>query len=485
MSELKAKTSVALIWSYLGKMGTQGVSIVVGILLARLLLPEDFGLIAICVIFSGLGTLLTDFGLTSALIQRQKLENSMLNSIFWLNTCFSIVIYLVVVSFAGPISGYFDQPQLSELLPLVMLTVVMGGLASVPNAILSKTLDFKSISVGSLVSVLLSAVIALTMAFNDYGVYALVAQQLATHFFYMCFIYIKSKWFPKFIFSLADIKSVFSFSVYVFSTQLLNYFAINLDGFLIGKYLSATQLGFFTRGKEFTLAPMRNIISSLNAVMFPSLSIIQHQKARVFNIYVQSIQLIGFVIFPILGGLFWISHELVFILLGEKWLPIVPLVKVFCVAGGLIGLASINGAVFKSQGKAKTQFLMNLGTKPITISCSVIGLQYGLMGVVYGFLVSKFINTIISQYVLCRTLEQPILSVWTVLLKPCFCLVSMLAVLWGVELQLSSSDTWLKLLILIPVGGISYLLVSLLIARDILFSVLEKFSSIKKGSKRA
>ena len=479
MSELRAKTTLALVWSYFGKIGAQGLSLIAGILLARLLLPEHFGLMSICMIFCGLGNLLTDFGLTSALIQRQQYSKRMLDSVFWVNMVMSVSLYLAFFLASPYLASYFGHNELNVLLPLALLTIILGGAGSVPQAMLSKSLDFKSITIASVSSIVISAAIAIYMALDGFGVYALIAQQLISQLVRTLVLFWLVKWLPKLRFAIEDIRAVFSFSVYVFLTQMLQYLSNNLDSFLIGKYLTATQLGYYSRGKNFTLAPMRNVIASLNAVMFPSLSSIHTQKDRVFNIYLQSIELLAFAIFPIMGGLYWVVEDLVHIVLGERWLPIAPLVQVFCIAGALIGLVSINGAIFMSQGKSKVQFKLNLFTKPITILCSVGGLQFGLMGIVYGFLISKFINTILSQFVLCKVLNKSLMSVWAVLVKPAICVAIMTLVLAAVSSFVTELPILARIALLVIAGIVSYIFASIIAAKALLFELIGRLKEVR------
>lgn len=405
MSDIKQRTVRAAGWAFFSKLLSQIVSFAVGVVLARLLIPDDFGLIAMAAFFVGVASLMVDVGFGHALIQKQDTTEVHFDSIFWTNALLSISLGLLLFFSANLIADFYGKHELTRIMELLSVVFVFAIFGFIPRMVLSKRLDFKSISISELAGMIVSGGIAITLASIGFGYWSLVIHILVQNLITMILLIFFAKWAPKFRFDIRAVKELFGFSFYIFMTRLLQYVAGSVDKMLLGKYVGSYSTGIYDKAQSIMLTPLAAISDSIGSVMFPSMSLIQNDKERVRDIYIRSTRAIALITFPMMTGMFVVSESFVYSVLGEKWGDIIPAIKIFCVAGMFSSLATVIPAVFQSLGKSRLQFKVNLITQPIRIISIVIGIKWGMYGVIISFAISSIITRLFSIAVACRLLD--------------------------------------------------------------------------------
>lgn len=445
MGSFKSRFINALAWNAGGKFLSQGVSIIIGIVLARLLTPEAYGLIAMVLVFTGFASLLSDVGLGSALVQRQDLKSVHFNSVYWCNIGLGLLLAVVLFISAEQISSFYGQPQLEPIVRILSLGFVIGAASLVHRQVLVKSMAFKYLALADFLGMAGSGLIAIYLARVGFGFWALVFQQISNSLIIFFTVASVSGWKPEKEFSKEALKELFSFSVYVFLTRLLQYAAMRVDKLITGKYLGANSVGLIDKAQSMMLFPLQNISHTISGVMFPALSSLQGDREKVKRVYLKCIQAVAFLTFPMMAGMFTVSESFILGVLGEHWSELIPVFQVFCLAGIINSIATITGAVYLSQGASKLQFRVNLITRPLVIVCVVIGLLWGVIGVVWGIVVAAWISGIYTMTVVWKLIELPVISV----LKVLFPIVLLSVLMGGVVIYVGSTFDHLGYLLLL------------------------------------
>tara|TARA_R110000851_G_scaffold302714_2_gene460042 strand:+ start:20100 stop:21545 length:1446 start_codon:yes stop_codon:yes gene_type:complete len=396
MSDYKNRVVNAVAISGGSRLVIQLISLGYTITLARLLAPDDFGLIAMVMVFTGFAELLADVGLGSALIQKKDVTELHYSTVFWTNlglgTFFTGIIYVC----ADLIASFYQRQELSLIAQILSLQFVFAAIRLVPSERLAKELRFGYVAIASLVGMLLAGALAVFLAFEGYGVWALVWQSVVSTLVTTVVTCLACRWTPQFIFSYRAFQELFSFSVYLFGTRMIQYGARTVDKLLAGRYLGGDAVGMLDRAQALILFPLRNISHVVGNVMFPALSMVQDDLARIRKVYLRSTQAIALVTFPMMLGMIAVADNFIIAVLGEQWVQMIPIIRILCIAGIASSIVTITGSVYLSQGASKLQFRVNLITRPIAILGVVVGLPWGLIGIAVGSVVAVLINTYIT-----------------------------------------------------------------------------------------
>ncbi|MFT6842893.1 MAG: teichuronic acid exporter, partial [Psychroserpens sp.] len=341
MSSLKQKTVSGLLWSFIDNFSKLGLTFVIGIILARLLDPREFGLIGMITIFIALSQSLVDSGFTQALIRKKDCTQADYSTVFYFNLFVGIILYTVLFFYAGAISRFFDEPQLLLIVQVVGLSIIVNAFTIVQRARLIKAINFKLQTKISIIASMSSGIIGIMMAYSGYGVWSLVFKTLLGFTITSLLLWIWNKWKPSFEFSRNSFKEMFSFGYKLLTSGLIDTAYRNIYLLVIGKYFSAAELGFYTRADQFSNLPSQNITSVIQRVSYPVLAEIQHDIPRLKTAYqkiIKSTMLITFVSMIILAV---VAKPLVLTLIGEKWLPSVIYLQLLSFGGMLYPLHAI------------------------------------------------------------------------------------------------------------------------------------------------
>ncbi|WP_404427737.1 lipopolysaccharide biosynthesis protein [Ureibacillus chungkukjangi] len=408
----RGKILSSIIWKVLERGGTQGIQFLVMILLARLLLPEDFGLIVIVTIFITISSLIVESGFGSALIQKKDADEIDFSSIFYLNLVVASLLYFILYFSAPMIASFFDEPQLVSVLRILSLTLFSGAILSIQNAIISRNMQFKNLFVSSLIAVVLSGAVGIAMALLNFGIWALVAQQLIHRFMVPMILWFTVNWRPRLIFSITRIKQLYNYGWKLLVSSLIYTFYLNLQNLLIGKLFNPALLGFYNRGMQFPNIIVDNINGSIQNVMFPALSAEQDNKVKLKEMVRRLISLSTFIVFPMMVGLAVIAEPLIRLLLTEKWLPTVPFLQIFCIYYALWTVDISNLQAIKAVGRSDIYLKLEIIKIVVGLIILAITIPFGTHAMALGMLVNGIIAPIVDGYPNKKLLNYHLIEQW-------------------------------------------------------------------------
>lgn len=394
---LRKQAIAGLGWTFASQFGNQLIGFVVSMVLARILLPEEFGLIGMIAIFLAVGKTLLDAGLTQSLIRSQDLDQDDFSTVFYFNLVASILIYIAIYLTAPLIADFYDQQILINIVRLFCITFIITAFSSVQLARLTKEMDFKTQMIIALPSTIVGGIVGLTLAYMGYGVWSLVWSKLVSDFLGTIQLWIYSKWTPSLAFNIKKFKNHFNYGYKLTLSGLLDTIFNNIYLIIIGKFFSPAQVGFYTRAETMKQLPVTNISSALNKVTFPLFASIQDDDVRLKRVYKQLMQMVVFIISPVLIFLGVLAEPTFRFLFTEKWLPAVPYFQILCVTGVLYPIHAYNLNILKVKGRSDLFLKLEIIKKIIIVITIVFALQFGIMALLYGqifiSLVAFFINT--------------------------------------------------------------------------------------------
>ena len=391
---LKQKTISGTIWSFIDSFANQGIQFIAGIILARILSPTEFGLIGMLTIFIALSQSFIDSGFSTALIRKQDCTQTDYSTVFYFNFVVGIIFYLILFMFAGSISVFFNEPQLELILQVLGLGLILNALGIIQRTILTKNINFKLQTRVSVVSSTLSGLIAISMAYNDYGVWSLVALTLSRFGFTSLFLWMWTKWKPSLIFSKESFKELFSFGNKLLISGLIDTAYRNIYYLIIGKYFSAVELGYYTRADQFQALPSKQLTGIFGRVSYPILSTIQDDVKKLRTAYKQIIKSTMLITFVLMLAMVAVAKPMIMTLIGEKWLPSVIYLQMLCFVGMFYPLHALNLNMLQVQGRSDLFLRLEIIKKVLAVPVIIIGILYGIKIMILGMM----INTIIEYY---------------------------------------------------------------------------------------
>ena len=363
-----------------------------GIALARLLIPEDFGLIAMLAIFLAIATGIADGGLSQALVQKKNPTEQDKSTIFYFNMALGAIFTIVIIAAAPYVSQFYEEPRLTLLLRVLSLNIIFTSLNNVQTWLLNKDLNFKIQFLSKLTSTTISGFTAIALAVLGYGVWSLVAHSIINTVLNTIFIWKFSVWRPSRSFSVNSLKELFSFSFNLLLSGQLSAICSELYYVVIGKLFSAHHLGFFSRARQTRDIPVGVLSSVVQRITFPAFSMIQDDIPRQKRAIRKSIASISFVNFPIMIGLAMVAQPTVTILLTDKWNESVPLLQLFCFAGITLPIMIAHGSIIISQGKSKVSLHYSLIKNALRIALLSFTWRWGMEGIIWGEIAHSFIS---------------------------------------------------------------------------------------------
>ncbi|WP_286946592.1 lipopolysaccharide biosynthesis protein [Acetobacterium sp. UBA5834] len=396
--QIKSKVISSLFWKFMERLGTQGIQFVVQIVLARLILPEEYGTIALIAIFISFANVFVQYGFNTALIQKQDANETDFSSVFFLSLVVAGVCYVILFISAPLIAEFFENPMLIPLLRVLSTTLFLGGLNSIQNAVVARNLEFKKLFYSSLGAVVGSGIIGIVMAYNGFGAWALVAQQLTNQLMVAGILWFTVKWRPGFLFSLESLKGLFSFGWKLLVSALINMLYNNVQSLFIAKIYNPAMLGYFNRGQQFPSLIVSNINGSIQSVMFPALALKQDNRQRVKEMVRRAIVTSAFFIFPMMVGLAVIAEPLVTILLTDKWLPCVPFLQISCAAFALLPIHTANLQAINALGRSDIFLKLEIIKNVVSLAILGVSLAYGIYAIAAGMFFSSVASSFINAY---------------------------------------------------------------------------------------
>ena len=375
-----------VLWSGISQFVGQALQFVVSAILARLLLPEDFGVFGIAIIVTGFLTLLNELGLSAAIVQRKEIYQSHLSTAFWINILGGITLCALTFISAPAIANIFNKDSVGPVIKILSFGLVLGAFSTVHRALLTKHLDFKRLAFAGLGGQVVFGVIAIILALRGYGVWAFVAGALLRIAVQSVLLWILERWTPAIQFSFHNLKQLLSFGLNLAGSNAIMYFNSNVDYLLVGKILGTSALGFYTLAYELALLPTKKIASIIGRVTFPSFAIIQDENYRLQRGYLKAVTYISFLTFPLLSGLMVLSPKFIIAVYGAKWIPTILPLQILCVYGMIISVGTMVGSVLKAKGRPDIELKWNVVMTIVKSGVVFIGVQRGIVGVAVAIL---------------------------------------------------------------------------------------------------
>ncbi len=393
-----------LLWKFAERSGSQVITFIVQIILARLLLPEEFGMIAMVLVFIAIGDVLVTSGFGSALIQKKDTDNLDYSSIFIFSIIFSLLLYIIIFTTAPVVANFYGYKILKPVMRIIGLRVVFNSINSVQQAYVAKNMIFKKFFYSTISGTLISAVIGIAMAYFGYGVWALVAQQMLNISINTIVLFLIIEWKPELQFSAKRVKNLFSFGWKLLLAGLLNTLSNQIRHLVIGKIYTPSDLAFYDRGLKLPTIIMTNVNTSISAVMYPVVSNEQDNIERLKMLTRKSIRLSSYLIFPILIGVIVMAEPLVKVLLTDKWLPCVPYLRIGCYIHAVtIMQISIQNAIL-AKGKSDIFLIMDIVSKTLGFTLLFCVMKLGVMVIALTAIVTGTFNVFMKAYVSRRLL---------------------------------------------------------------------------------
>lgn len=362
MKSLKRSVLTGLFWQYFQRIGAQTVSFIVSIILARLLLPADFGAIALIGVFITICNIFIDSGLGNALIQRKEIDELDKSTVFYVNLAVAVVLYGALFATAPVVAHFYDSPVLCPLLRVLSLQLITMALCCVQNAVLVREMRFKINFYVNISSGVISAFVGISCAYNGLGAWSLVYSQLTMQLVGVVGYWALVGWRPRLMFSLERLRKLFDYGWKILAGSLLSVLYNNVYNLVIGKHYSATELGYYNRGQIIPTILVENAANAINSVMFPALASIQDDKARFIGVVRKMVSTVAFIVFMLIGVLLPLSPAVIGILLTDRWLPAVPFMQLVCITVCFTPFILINSAILTALGES-SKYL-----KAVTIS---------------------------------------------------------------------------------------------------------------------
>lgn len=404
---LKDKALSGSFWSLADNLAGSGITFLVGLVLARLLSPEEYGVIGIIMIFIAVFNSIVDSGFSNALIRKKNATDTDYNTVFFFNLLISIVLFFVLYLSANAISNYFKIPILVPVTKVMASIVIINAFTIIQRTILVKNIDFKTQTKVSLMASLVSGVVGIGMAIMGYGVWSLVGQQISRQLMNSLFLWIFNKWRPGLSFSRKSFKELFGFGWKLLVSGLIDTIWKQIYQVVIGKCYSAETLGHYTRAEQFNMIFSSNLTAVVHRVSYPALSKIQDEKERLKQAYRKIIKSTMLVTFPCMLGLAAAAEPMVRVLIGDQWLPCVPYLQIICFSGMLYPLHALNLNMLQVKGRSDVYLILEIVKKTIAVGPILLGIFINIYWMLIGSVFTGFIAYYLNGHFSGREIDYP------------------------------------------------------------------------------
>lgn len=418
MTALKYKAVSGIKWSTASQVGRQGIQLLTTVILARLLSPSDFGLLGMAMVVIGFIGVFKDLGTAAAVIQQKESSQTLLSSIFWINVGFGTVAMFLMFLLA-PLGGIFYQElRVVSVLQVLSTSFFISSLGTLHQSLLERSLAFNLLAKLEIISVLVGAVVGIGLALVQAGVWSLVFQSLITVSLTTILLWFSSPWRPEWSFHWSDIRTISSYSLNLTGFNIFNYFVRNADYLLIGRYLGAQDLGYYTLAYRILLFPLQNITAVVGRVMYPVLSNVQDDNRRFCSAYLKSTGIIALISFPLMMGLLISAEPFILTFFGEKWQLVIPLIMIFAPIGMIQSVGATVGIIYQAKARTDWMFLWGIGAGVFVVLAFMIGLPWGINGVAMAYAIASFILLYPNFSIPFRLIDLKFLELFRILKQP-------------------------------------------------------------------
>ena len=403
---LKDSAIKGVIWSGIERFSVQGIQFILSLVIARQLLPSDYGMIAMLSIFMAIAQSFVDSGFSNALIQKQGRTDVDYSTVFYFNIGVAAVIYIIFYFISPYIASFYNLPELENIAIWVALNFVISAFSTVQRAKLTIDLDFRKQAIISLVSVILSGIVAVWMAYSGFGVWALVAQGLLNNGISTILLWISAKWLPSLVFSIQSFKELFSFGSKLLIGGLLHTLYTNMYSLVIGKAYSSSDLGHFNMAATITQTPSTSVTTILTRVTYPIECRMQDDNMRLENSFFQFIKLTAFVFFPMMIGLAAVADPLIKLVLTDKWVSSIPYLRIMCVAYMWNPIMRLSWDLLNAKHRSDLSLRSEIIKKIVAFAILFLSIPFGLKAMCIGLVLYSIADLLIVSYYIKQILPR-------------------------------------------------------------------------------
>lgn len=463
-SSLKGKTVSGLFWKFAESVGNQLISLLISVVLARILMPDDYGIIAIVMVFISFFQVLVTNGLGSPLIQKKDADDLDFSTVFYTSIFFGLFVYFLIFICAPFIASFYDTELLTPVLRVMGLSVIITSFNAIQHAYVSRNMLFKKFFFSTLTGRIVSGGVGITLAYCGCGVWALVIQSLMSNVTDMIVLFLTVKWRPQFMFSFERLKSLWGFGWKIILAATINEVYQDLRTLLIGKVYSKSDLSYFNQGKNIPELLVNNINKSITTVIFPAIANVQDEQNTVKNFVRRGSKVSSYILFPLLIGLALVAEPLVKLLLTDKWLPCVPYMQIMCLTQCLTPISSISQQAIKAVGRSDITLIQEVIKKTVGIAIVIISLRISIMAVVIGTAIVDIWCFVVNTFPAKKVLNYGYWEQLIDLLPNIICTVVMAAVVFFVGKI--PAPALLILILQIVSGALTYLTISNIVKNE-------------------
>ncbi|MDO5415895.1 MAG: lipopolysaccharide biosynthesis protein [Lachnospiraceae bacterium] len=408
----KAQVLNGLFWKVMENGGSQGIQFIISILLARLLSPDEYGIINIVLIFVTIANVIVQNGFGTALIQKQQADERDYSSVFFVNLAAASVIYGVLFLAAPWIAVFYENPEMTAIVRVLSLVLFPGAVISVQTAFVSRQMKFKGLCISTVTASLVSGAAGVFMAGRGFGVWALVGQQVGYYLALVCVLFFAVSWRPKLLFAMERVESMFRFGWKLLCASLIDTLFMNLYGLVVGKIYDERTMGIYSRGEQFPKLIVTNLGTAIQSVMLPALSAHQNHPEQVVSMLRRAIQTSVFLVLPMMAGLAAAADNLVLVLLGEKWMACVPFLQISCLAYAVWPMDIANLQALNAMGRSDVFLKLEIIKKIVGVAILALSIRCGALTFIAWKAAGDFLCTFINAWPNQKLLGYHIGQMW-------------------------------------------------------------------------
>jgi teichuronic acid exporter len=479
---MKNKVLSGLFWKIMENGGVQGVQFVVSIVLARLLSPDEYGIISLILIFITIANVFVQSGFNTALIQKREADELDFSSVFYLSMGVAGILYLVLFLAAPAIAGFYAEPELSPVLRVLSLVLFFGAFTSIQTAMVSRQMQFRKLFFSSLGAVIISGILGIVSAALGAGVWALVIQQLSYQLMSGVILWFTVRWRPKLLFSLERVKVLFSFGWKLLCSSLIDTVYNNVYGLIIGKIYNSEMLAYYDKGNQFPQLLVNNINGAIQSVMLPALSTSQDEPEQMKSMVRRSVTISSFIVVPMMVGLAAVAEPMISLLLTDKWLPCVPFLRLMCLSYAFWPIHTANLQAINAMGRSDVFLKLEIIKKVVGVAALAVSIPFGVYVMVALKPVVSLISTFINAYPNQKLLDYRLKEQWSDIL-PSFLLSAVMGIA-VYSIQFIGMGSLATLCLQILAGVAIYVLLAWFFKLEVFRYLLATVKELAKGRKK-
>lgn len=464
---LKNKTISGLFWSFSDLVANQGIQFIIQIILARLLVPKDFGTIGMIAIFIDISQAFIDSGFTNALIREKAPTQEDYSTVFYFNLIMAILMYIILFFTAGIISDFFKEPQLITVIRVLAMVLIVNSFSLIQRTILTKSINFKTQTKIGILSYIVSGIIAIIFAYCGFGLWSLVIKTLLMQFIQSFLLCLHNRWIPSLVFKINSFKKMFGFGWKLSASRLIDTLYNNLYFLIIGKIFSAADLGYYTNAQKLRDAASQSVTSVVQKVSYPVLSSIKEDEQTLRNVYKKIIKTSVFINFPLMIGLAVVASPLIRIIFGPKWYNSIKCFQILCLAGTLFPLHAINLDILQVKGRSDLFLKLEFIKKFVGLSLVAVAVlfRFSIIGILWTTVLSSLIDYFINSYYSAEMLSYSTIDQIKDIIPAFIVSITMAIIVYFVGIILPDSN-FIKLVAQIIIGISVYAMLSKFVKID-------------------